>query len=54
MWRLISAVPYNRELVLGTVDNDTAFVREFPCLLTSAEAGINGDLGTRIDIQPIE
>jgi len=53
-WRLISTAPYNQELELRIADNGETVTLEFPCLRTNEGAWINVDLGTEINIQPVE
>lgn len=53
-WHPISTAPYNQELELRIIDDGKTLTLEFPCLRTNDEAWINVDLGSQINIQPVE
>ena len=53
-WRQISTAPYNQALEIRIVDEGELVALAFPCLRTNEEAWINVDLGTQIEVQPVE
>ena len=53
-WRPISTAPHNQELVLRIVQVGEIARLEFPCLQTNAGQWINVDLGSGINISPVE
>jgi len=53
-WRPISTAPHNQELELRIGDFGTPLALEFPCLRTNSGAWINVDLGSEVQIQPLE
>jgi hypothetical protein len=53
-WRRISTAPYNQALEIRIVDEGELVALTFPCLRTNEEAWINVDLGTQIEVQPVE
>ncbi|HXH86828.1 MAG TPA: hypothetical protein VNI35_08360, partial [Nitrospira sp.] len=53
-WHPISTAPCNQELELRIVENAAIVTLEFPCLQTNEGAWINVDLGSKIELQPVE
>ena len=53
-WHPISTAPYNQELELRIADGAEVVTLDFPCLKTNLDAWINVDLGTEIEMQPVE
>jgi hypothetical protein len=53
-WHPISTAPCNRDLELRISEQGKILTFEFPCLQTNAGDWINVDLGTRIELQPVE
>jgi len=53
-WRQISTAPCNQELELRIGDFGTPLTLEFPCLRTNTGAWINVDLGSEVQIKPLE
>ena len=53
-WHPISTVPCNQDVELRIAEAGATSTLEFPCLNTNAGDWINVDLGTRIEIQPVE
>jgi hypothetical protein len=53
-WHPISTAPYNQELELRIVQVGEIAPLEFPCLQTNAGQWINVDLGSGINISPVE
>ena len=53
-WHPISTAPCNQEAELRISEEGAILTLEFPCLQTNAGEWIDVDLGTRIDIKPVE
>jgi len=53
-WNLISTVPCNRVVELRINEGGEILALEFPCLQTNAGDWIDVDLGTRIELHPVE
>jgi hypothetical protein len=53
-WRPMSTAPCNRDVELRVSEGTAISTLEFPCQQTNAGEWINGDLRTRIKIQPVE
>jgi hypothetical protein len=53
-WHPISTAPCNQDVELLIAEAGAILTLEFPCLKTNAGDWINVDLGTRIEIQPVE
>jgi hypothetical protein len=53
-WHPISTAPCNQELELRIGENGEILTLEFPCLQTNAGEWINVDLGSKIEIRPVE
>jgi hypothetical protein len=53
-WHPISTAPCNQDVELRIAEAGEILTLEFPCLQTNAGEWIDVDLGTRIEIQPVE
>jgi hypothetical protein len=53
-WHPISTVPCNRDVELRLVDEGQIVTLQFPCRQLNAGEWMNADLGTRIQIEPVE
>lgn len=53
-WRPISTVPCNQIVELRVPEGEEMITLEFPCLQTNAGVWIDVDLGTRVDLHPVE
>jgi len=53
-WHPISTAPCNQDVELRIVDEGKIVTLQFPCRLLNAGEWMNADLGTRIQIEPVE
>jgi len=53
-WRPISTAPCNQDVELRIVEERNVVPLQFPCRRMNAGEWINADLGTRIQIKPVE
>ena len=53
-WHFITTAPCNQDLELRSVDEEKVETLPFPCRQTNFGEWINADLGSRIQIEPVE
>jgi len=53
-WHPISTAPFNQDLELHIAEGGAILTLEFPCRRTNVGDWINADLGTRVEIHPVE
>jgi len=53
-WHPASTAPYNRDLELRVNEDGTTSTLPFPCRHTNEDVWINVDLGTPLQIRPVE
>jgi hypothetical protein len=53
-WHPISTAPCNQDAELRVVDEGKVVTLQFPCLQLNVNGWMDVDLGTRIDIEPVE
>ncbi len=53
-WHPITTAPYNQAIELRVLDHGKVVALPFPCSRDNTDHWINSDLGTPIEIKPIE